>query len=289
MVKAGRVLLAAVAAVAAVTAGCSLLVATDDLTSPNVSDGGSDAIDARSADASSPTDGGTIDAALDGPIEGGTDAAVGPYCASLAKVPKRCFDFDTGTLSDFGAAVGSPMLDTAQAKSPPRSLLVKVDGNAPGARTNEVEHQFADTPTAYDGSFEVFVDSYDATHAVELVTVILAADANHSCQTDVSIRGGVWTFDESCTANGGPSMGAGHQSMVAAAVGRWVHVDYAVSFAPTRTFSFSVDGAPLFSATPLIPQLTSGVAILLVGIAYLEVGATSPATVHIDNVRFDYQ
>ena len=219
--------------------------------------------------------------------EAATDAPSPPFCASLSTKPKFCADFDTGTLVDLGSLDGMVTLDTTTSKSPAGSLSCEVPTGS-AKRGAHIQHDFGETPSAYDLSFDVFVDTYDTTLDVELVSVRFTPAGGGSCVTDVSIRDTVWTFDEACESGGAQTLSASHQAPLAAQTGRWVHIDTSVSFAPSRTYSLAVDGQPLFSALPLYAALMTAPVTLVMGIAYTQVGATT-AKAHLDNVRFDYR
>ncbi len=276
-------------AMAVVAGGCSLLVGTDGLTSSTVDDAGPGDAGPNDAPSDTVVAESAADAVADAPIDAGVDAAPVPFCASLVPAPKYCADFDTGMPTDYGRVVGAVTFDTGEAKSPPRSLLATVAATAAaGDRSCEIAHGFADTPSAYEGGFDVLVDALDTAHDVELITVYLTQGPDQSCVTDVSIRGGFWTFDESCSEGGVQGLGKSHVSPKHVVLGSWIHVDYAVSF-PAATFSLSVAGEVLFAAAPIDPALLTGKVDLFMGITYLSTPATSTATVHVDNVRFDYK
>lgn len=219
--------------------------------------------------------------------EAAADAAPSPFCASLNPKPKFCADFDTGTLADLGTPSGNVTLDTSTSKSPTGSLSCEVSTGST-KRGATLQHDFGDTPSAYDLSFDVFVDTYDTTLDVELVTVTFRPPGGGSCVTDISIRDTNWTLDESCESGGMQTLSVSHEAPLAAQTGRWVHIDASVSFAPSRTYSLRVDGQPLFAALPLQAALVTAPVTLLMGITYTQVGATT-AKVHLDNVRFDYR
>ena len=265
----------AIVALAAGT-GCSLLVTTDGLAA------GTGTIDRgpeKLAEAGA-TDGTPMP-------EAATDAASPPFCASLSMKPKFCADFDTGSLADLGSLTGMVTLDGTTSKSPTGSLACVVPTGS-AKRGAHIEHDFGETPSAYDLSFDVFVDTYDTTLDVELVTVRFTPAGGGSCVTDISIRDTVWTLDESCESGGAQTLSVSHAAPLAAQTGRWVHIDASVSFAPSRTYSLAVDGQPLFSALPLQAALMTAPVTLVMGITYTQVGATT-AKVHLDNVRFDYR
>lgn len=256
-------------------AGCSLLVSTSGLAGEVGSgDGGPLPGEASTTDVGLP--------------EAGTDADADlpPFCAALSPPPKLCADFDTGSLADFGEPNGTVTLDTALSTSAPRSLSCEVPTGS-AKRGALVSRSFGDTPASYDLSFDVYVDAYDATLDVELITMRLAMPGDVSCGTNVSIRNSVWTVDESCEANGSQTYGISHRSMLGMKLGRWTHIDTSVSFT-ARTFSLTVDGQPLFSAAPVSAALKAGPLTLLLGIVYTQTAATT-AKVHLDNVRFDYR
>lgn len=263
-------------AAGAAGAGCSLVVSTDGLSGVPTSaatDGGTD----------SPTEASVTDAGA----EAGGDAAVGPYCASLVPKPKFCADFDMGSLADLGDPVGTVAIDSSLSRSPARSLSCEVLTGA-GTRGALVAHPFGDVPSSYDISFDAYFDSYDPTHDVELNTVTLRSTPDSTCRTDVSVRDGLWTVDESCESGGAQTFGVSHKSTLVMQLGRWAHVDASVSFAPTRTLSLAVDGQVLLAGVALRPELTAADLTLQVGIVYVQTGATT-AKVHLDNVRFDYR
>jgi hypothetical protein len=255
--------------------GCSLVVSTDGLSgaAPSAADGGAD----------SPTEA----IAAEAGSEAGADAAAGPYCASLVPRPKFCVDFDTGSLADLGETQGTVALDSSLSRSPARSLSCEVLTGATN-RGALFTHPFGEVPSSYDLSFDAWVDSYDATHDVELNTMTLRNGTDSTCRTDVSIRDGLWTVDESCESGGAETFGVSHKSTLAMQLGRWAHVDASVSFAPTRTLSLAVDGQVLLAAVPLGAAVTTGELTLQVGIIYAQTGATT-AKVHLDNVRFDFR
>jgi hypothetical protein len=183
--------------------------------------------------------------------------------------------------------LGTVMLDSSLSRSPSRSLWCEVPTGA-ATRGALFSRPFNDTPTSYDLSFDAYVDAYDPAHDVELMTVTLRSGTDTSCRTDVSIRGSLWTVDESCESASAQTFGVSHKSALAMQLGRWTHVDASVSLAPGRSFSLAVDGQILFSAVPLAPELVTGKLTLEVGIVYTQMGATT-ARLHFDNVRFDYR
>ncbi len=259
----------------AAVSGCSLLVTTDGLSA-----GTTDAGAGMEAEGGM-NEGGT-------PIsDAATDAPPPPFCATLSPKPKFCADFDTGALTELGTLTGMVTLDTSASKSPAGSLACEVPTGS-AKRGALIQHDFGETPSAYDLSFDVFVDTYDATLDVELISVSFRSPGGGTCVTDVSIRDTVWTLDESCESGGSPTVLASHETVLAARTGRWVHIDASVSFAPSRTYSLAVDGQPLFFALPLMADLKTGDVALLMGITYTQMGATT-AKVHLDNVRFDYR
>jgi hypothetical protein len=253
----------------AIAPGCSLLLSTDGLRSA----GG----DAEVLDSSA-------DAGVDFSVS--SDGPGLPFCASLSSRPKFCADFDTGLLTDLGGVVGNMVLDTPRATSPPRSLLAVVETGA-SPPVAELYHAFADTPSSFDASFDIYIDEHDATHDFELTAVELKQTPQKGCGVRVAARQNTWTLDEFCFDNGTTTLSVVHTTSVSLVPARWTHIDFSASFSPTRAFTFAIDGVKAFSAVPLQPGLTSGVATLLVGIYFLPSGATR-AKAHIDNVRFDY-
>ena len=274
---AGLLAIAAVAALAG--GGCSLLVSTSDLAAAGPS-GDAGAGETRSDEASTTTEGGTT-------TDSGGDPALAPFCVSQNPKPKFCADFDTGSLLQLGTVEGTVTLDTAVSKSPPRSMSCEVSTTS-AKRNGQVVHPFNEVPRSYDLSFDVYVDVYDVTHGVELITVAMQPSAETRCVTDVAIRDGVWAVDESCETNNTQVYGVTHASVKRVELGRWVHVDTSVSLEAARTLSLTVDGQSLFSATPLNAGLMAGNVTLQVGIVYTQLNATT-AKVHFDNVRFDYR
>lgn len=70
--------------------------------------------------------------------DAGPDASTAPYCASLHPAPKFCDDFDgvalAGKWNDIKVLQGGGVaVDTALARSSPRSLRSWVDGNRVGS------------------------------------------------------------------------------------------------------------------------------------------------------------
>jgi hypothetical protein len=263
-------------AIAIAAAGCSLLVSTSGLS------GAAEASDAGVADARAGESGPPLDSGID------ADAAPGPYCASLVPKPKFCADFDDGAIAEYGQSNGAVSLDTLQSKSAPASLLATVEANATERYGQLVRSFQNDTPSSVDLSFDAYVDEYDATHDVELMTVRFVRPAQKVCLINVAIRRNAWTFDETCDDGSTAPLALAHASSILLKQSRWTHVEVSASFVAPRTFSLSVDGVMTFSGVPLAPALTTGAVQLIMGITYLQAQSTR-AKVHTDNVRLDYR
>lgn len=262
-------------------AGCTLLTSTDGLSgTETVPDGGA----ADSASDAAATETGPV---ADAGADSDADAAVGPYCASLSPPPKFCADFDMGVLTDYGSPSNGATFDSAVFKSPSRSLLCTVSGGAVD-RYSQLDKAFGESPSSYEVSFDIFVDTYDASRDVELVGVHLSQGGGATCDTKLSIRGSVWHFDESCETASASVFALSHDAKVTAAIGRWVHVDYAVSLVAPRALSLAIDGAKAIDALTPNAALSTGSARLIMGISYLQQNATG-SKVHLDNVRFDFK
>ncbi len=261
--------------------GCSLLVSTDGLSTGTVvviGEGGSSGGDGSSGGIG---DGGiTADGAL-------VDAATGPFCNALSPKPKFCADFDDGVITDFGTVNGGPpTLESDVATSPPRALVASVSGDATD-RSAKVVRDFPDSPAAIEVSFDVYVELYDVMHDVELVGVLFSRTGGKSCIVNVAIRHNAWTLDETCEGAGSANVDLAHPSAFLAKQLAWTHIDYAADFV-SRSYSMSVDGQPAFSGVTLQPNVTTGRALLSMGISYLQTEATGGAKLRFDNVRFDY-
>ncbi len=260
------------AAIAIAGAGCSLLVSTDGLSSST-----------PAADAGLPVEGGT-----DGsPRDAASDAEAGlppPFCASLVPKPTLCADFDTGNLETLFRAAGEPALDTAVATSAPRSLLGIVEQGA-SRRYSSVNRDFNMTPASFDVSFQAYLDEYDATNDVELVTVFFRKPSS-TCNIGVAVRRGKWTIDEYCEAGGNPGVNAIHRTDENGVRGKWTKVTFSASLVAPRVYSMSVDGRKTFDARPLDPGLEVAPVTVAAGVNYVQVGG-GRAKLHMDDLTVD--
>jgi hypothetical protein len=277
--RAGVLVVTATMGWMAATAGCSLLVSTDELAgnAGNADSGGPEvASDVLVAPDTAPADA-NVEAAVPGSLG----------CAGVVPAPRFCADFDKGVLTDYGrVSNGAPSLDTAVALSAPRSLLAVVELQGPPSRQTSILKDFLDTPTSFDLAFDAHVSSYDATHDVELMFVRVRKTPTQSCVFTVSIRHGSWSFDESCDDGATSLVNLAHDTTVRSTLARWTHVSLNVSFL-TRTYSIKIDDESV-SGKPLDAKTFSGAPTLLMGIAYLQTTATARAAVNFDNVVFDY-
>jgi hypothetical protein len=273
--RAGVLVVTATMGWMAATAGCSLLVSTDGFAGSATAETGLDA--AVSSD--SPA------------RETSADAAVARKgCADLSPKPRYCADYDTGVLSDFGRAKGTPELDTSLAVSAPRSLVAVVETNATGNRQTVLVKDFPDAPASFALSFDAYVASYDGTHDVEVVALTLdkGMGLQQKCLLTVSIRRGSWSFDESCMNGAASLVNTAHDTTVRSKLARWTHVSLTVSFVAPRTYSMKIDDEAPFTAKPLDPATFSATPSLAMGVVYLQAAATMRAKIHLDNVVFDY-
>ena len=255
-------------ATAALT-GCSILVSTEGLSGTLVVIGG---------------EGGGADADQDA----GHDAEAGPpppFCASLVPLPVLCADFDKDALTAYGEIQGNPpMLDTTLFTSPARSMLAVVEPDATN-RSSRVVQTSPTTPTSLQVSFSVYVEEYDVSFDVELMSVRLLVDATKSCTLVASIRTNQWTLDEICYISGAP-VAVLHRSPIVLKKGRWTRVWWAADFG-ARTLSLTVDDQKPFVGLVMQGALASGPTAFGMGIGYLQVNATR-VKAHFDDVVYDF-
>lgn len=263
-----------------VACGCSLLVATDGLTTSS-----------STADAGPVTTDGGADASRN---EGGPDAAPDgdsgpppPFCASRSPQPTFCADFDTGTLSPptFEVA-GAPTLDTALFTSPSRSLACVIESGAT-ERYCSVSHDFGTTPSSVAVAFQARLDELDPSRGVEMATFRMEKVGGGSCNVGAAVRDGQWVFDQYCENGGGAALlNKTTQSTIVAAVAGWNSVSFTVSFVAPRVLSMTIDGKRAIDGIPLDPAMVAGRGAIKIGLVYVQVAA-GRARAHIDDLTVD--
>lgn len=262
-----------------VACGCSLLVATDGLSSSSTADAGS----------ITTTDGGVDASRNEGGVDAGPDADSGPpppFCASRLPQPTFCADFDTGMLAPTFGVTGSPTLDTTLFTSPSRSLAGLIE---PGAnqRSSSVSHGFGMTPTAIDVAFQARLDEYDPNHGVEMASFQMSRSGGGGCNVGVAVRDGTWVIDQYCdNAAGATLVNVTDASDIAPAVAGWNKVAFTVSFVAPRVISMTIDGQKALDAIPLDPGLTTGNGTITVGLVYVQISA-GRARAHVDDLTVD--
>lgn len=264
--------------------GCSFLVSTDGLSGSIVLIGGGDG---GGTDATATSEAGISDASADTATDGADAAPPPPFCASLMPQPVLCADFDNRELTDYGDIQGTPpMLDTTLFTSPTRSMLAVVELDATN-RSSRIAHAYPTTPTWLEVSFSAYVDEYDATRDVELMSVRLEASATKLCVLTASVRTNQWTLDETCYVSGTSVLVMIHRSPIVMQKGRWTRVSLSADF-NARTLSMTVDGQKPFAGLDMQTQLSSGSTTFAMGIGYLQVTSTR-AKVRFDDVVYDFR
>jgi hypothetical protein len=219
---------------ACAVAGCSLLVNLDELTSS-----GSNA-DATSGDASAPSDAGatTQDGFVAPPDDAGTTADVAPtrFCPQSGTL--LCSDFDDTNIDaavpgdwDFSFAPNGAIIGavTAQAKSPPRSLLAETDPST----TSSVLVKTVSVKTGVTLSFDLYIDALGNNPSV---AAIRTGDVELTVQPQA-------TYSDVLESMSPVDAGAQYENTTGPTIPNpgWVHLDFDVDFS-AFTADLSVNG-----------------------------------------------
>ena len=251
--------------------------------------GGSDA-------SSDVTDDSTPDAGRDGsmpdaPVDG--EAGPKPYCASLAKQPKLCEDFDNGLFSMQFTNVhqsSSGMLASSSALfvSPPRSMLAQLQASdAAVSDYAYLTRLFVGTASSVTYGFHFRPESWTAGGKSGIAAAIVIDDGAPSQHALSFYVTDSYAAVEEVFVKNNVTQFLDHTLTIPPQLNQWTRVEIALDLTG-RTASVTLDANPVLTAASLDPSWAPGTPAIDLGITYAG-GQASAWSFRYDNVVVDWK
>ncbi len=251
---------------------CSLLNATDGLSSGASDDGASD------DDASAPTPTSGAEAGADGSSDAGS------WCATHAPDATFCADFDERATDLFDQQVlqnGTLGIDALASRSPPASFWA-ASGEGGDRVESFIQKDFARKPTTARVAFDLRIDAAHETASAELAQLSFV-DGAREYTVGFGVTGGArgaYAYEFARE----PHLYEDRLTSSAIPLGTWLRITLTADLV-TKKVSLERDDAPGPVTSELTPPL-SGALNLRIGVAFTTIGLNA-WKIRMDNVVLD--